>query len=116
MRASRHLGPVLQSAPVQTLLGAIVDRGVSGPSEDDRERGRSFVWGEVADDDGARVVARWSGPEGYVFTADAALRAALRAALAVLNGRAEAGFLTPSLAFGPDFALEMDGTSREDAG
>ena len=109
MKASRRLGPVLQSAPVQALLGTLVDRGVSGPSEEDRERGRSFVWGEAADENGARAVARWSGPEGYAFTADAALRSAL----AVLDGRAAPGFQTPSLAFGPDFALEMDGTFRE---
>ena len=58
----------------------------------------------------ARAVATWAGPEGYAFTADAALRSAL----AVLGGRTEAGFQTPSSAFGADFALEMDGTRRED--
>ena len=111
IKASRALGRVLGSAPVQALLGAIVDRRVSGPTAADRQRGRSFVWGEAADREGHRVVSRWEGLEGYAFTAVAALRSAL----AVLEGRAAPGFQTPSLAFGPDFALEMDGTSREDA-
>ena len=110
LRASRYLGPVLRSAPVQALLKTWVERTVSGPSHADRQRGRSFVWAEATDDAGGRAVARWSGPEGYAFTADAALRSAL----AVLAGRAEAGFQTPSLAFGPDFALEVEGTARED--
>ncbi|HIG75760.1 MAG TPA: saccharopine dehydrogenase [Bacteroidetes bacterium] len=110
MKASRYLGAILQTRPVQSLLGAIVDRRVTGPSEDDRQRGRSFVWGEATDGDGNRVVSRWEGPEGYAFTVDAALRAAL----AVLEGRAAPGFQTPSLAFGPDFALETEGTARED--
>lgn len=110
MKASRYLGPVLRSGLVQRYLRGLVDRRVSGPSEEARERGRSFVWGEATDGDGHRVVSRWEGPEGYTFTADAALRAAL----AVLEGRTSPGFQTPSRAFGPDFALEMDGTSRED--
>ncbi|MEM1055644.1 MAG: saccharopine dehydrogenase NADP-binding domain-containing protein [Bacteroidota bacterium] len=110
MTAARYLGPILRSGPVQALLGALVDRRVTGPTEADRERGRSLVWGEATDDTGRRVVSRWSGPEGYAFTADAALRSAL----AVLEGRTTPGFETPSLAFGPDFALEMEGTARED--
>lgn len=110
MTVSRYLGPVLRSAPVQALLRAYVGRSVSGPDEAARQRGRSFVWGEATDAAGGRVVSRWSGPEGYAFTADAALRSAQ----AVLEGRAEVGFQTPSLAFGADFALEMDGTDRDD--
>ncbi len=110
MKASRYLGPVLQSAPVQALLKGIVARRVSGPSAADRQRGASYVWGEATDADGGRAVATWTGPEGYAFTADAALRSAL----AVLEGRTEPGFQTPSSAFGADFALEMDGTARHD--
>ena len=110
MKASRVLGPVLQSSPVQSLLRALVARTVTGPTEADRQRGASHVWGEATDDAGRQAVATWAGPEGYAFTADAALRSAL----AVLDGRTEAGFQTPSSAFGADFALEMDGTRRED--
>jgi short subunit dehydrogenase-like uncharacterized protein len=110
MKASRVLGPVLQSGPVQALLRGLVSRRVTGPDAAARARGASYVWGEVTDGAGQRAVATWAGPEGYAFTADAALRAAL----AVLDGRTEAGFQTPSSAFGADFALEMEGTSRED--
>ena len=110
MRASRVLGPVLRSAPVQTALRALVSRAVSGPSEADRQRGRSFAWAEATDGAGGRAAAVWSGPEGYALTADTALRSAL----AVLEGRADVGFQTPSQAFGADFALEPEGTARED--
>ena len=110
MKASRYLGPVLRSAPVQGGLRALVSRAVSGPSEADRQRGRSFAWARATDGAGGSAAAVWSGPEGYALTADAALRSAL----AVLEGRADVGFQTPSLAFGPDFALEMDGTARRD--
>ena len=110
MKASRFLGPVLRSSPVQSLMQAAVSRFVSGPSDADRQRGRSFAWAEATDGDGGRAASVWSGPEGYALTADAALRAAL----AVLEGRAEPGFQTPSRAFGADFALEPEGTERRD--
>ncbi len=109
MKASRYLGPVLRSGPVQSVLEAAVSRFVSGPDADARTRGQTFVWARATDDAGGEAIARWSGPEGYAFTADAALRSAL----AVLDGRARPGFLTPSLAFGADFALEVEGTARE---
>jgi short subunit dehydrogenase-like uncharacterized protein len=110
MKASRYLGPILRSAPVQSVLEGAVSRFVSGPDDQARTRGRSFAWARATDGSGGEAIARWSGPEGYAFTADAALRSAL----AVLDGRARPGFLTPSLAFGADFALEVAGTARED--
>ncbi len=110
MKASRWLGPVLSSAPVQGLLRRLVASRASGPDAEQRARGRSFVWGEATDGDGGRVVSRWAGPEGYAFTADAALRATRR----VLDGGIAPGFQTPSRAFGTDFALASEGTSRED--
>ncbi|OZC04189.1 saccharopine dehydrogenase family protein [Rubricoccus marinus] len=110
MKASRWLGPVLTAAPVQGLLRRLVSSRVSGPSAEQRARGRSYVWGEATDGDGGRVVARWAGPEGYSLTADTALRATLR----VLGGGISPGFQTPSLTFGADFALKPEDTSRED--
>ncbi|MEM6325619.1 MAG: saccharopine dehydrogenase NADP-binding domain-containing protein, partial [Bacteroidota bacterium] len=92
MRASNRLSGLLQTRPAQAFLRAMVDRRVTGPTEAERQRGRSFVWGEATDASGGRVVSRWAGPEGYTVTADAALRAAL----AVLEGRTEPGFQTPS--------------------
>jgi short subunit dehydrogenase-like uncharacterized protein len=110
MKASRFLGPVLRAEPVQGLLRRLVSARVTGPSAEDRARGRSFVWAEATDAEGRRAVSRWSGPEGYALTADTALRAALRAT----SGDAAPGFQTPALAFGADFALEPEGTARED--
>ncbi|MGB3542774.1 saccharopine dehydrogenase family protein, partial [Rubrivirga sp.] len=92
MKASRALGPILRSRPVQSVLEAAVSRFVSGPNDGAREQGTSFAWARATDGSGGEAIARWSGPEGYAFTADAALRSAL----AVLEGRARPGFLTPS--------------------
>ena len=50
------------------------------------------------------------GPEGYAFTALAALALAEKA----LDGEAVAGFQTPAKAFGPDFVLDIAGVTRVD--
>ena len=108
--ASRYLGPVLGSAAVRRVLTARVRAGAPGPTEDERRRGRAFVWGEVEDDEGRRAVSRLATPEGYTFTARAALAAVDRA----LAGQAPAGFQTPAKAYGPDFVLGIPGVTRTD--
>jgi short subunit dehydrogenase-like uncharacterized protein len=108
--ASRHLGPLLGSRWVQSALAALVRARVSGPDADARARGRSLLHGEAEHADGRRVAARLVAPEGYAFTALAAVECAER----VLSGKARPGFLTPSLAFGPDLPLDLPGVERID--
>jgi short subunit dehydrogenase-like uncharacterized protein len=109
-RASRLLGGLLRSGPVQGFFRRRIQAGPPGPTAAERARGRSVVWGEACDQAGSRVVARLQGPEGYTLTVQAALRIVER----VLTGRAPAGFQTPATAYGPDFVLELEGVKRED--
>ena len=108
--ASRYLGPILGSAAVRRFLTARVRSGAPGPTEKERRRGRAFVWGEVEDDEGRRATSRLATPEGYAFTASAALAVVAR----VLAGQAPAGFQTPAKAYGPDFVLGIEGVTRTD--
>ena len=108
--ASRYLGPVLGSAVVRRFLTARVRAGAPGPTEDERRRGRGFVWGEVEDAEGRRAISRLATPEGYTFTALAALAVVDR----VLAGQSLPGFQTPARAYGPDFVLGIDGVTRTD--
>lgn len=110
MRLTRLLGPLLGKAKVKRFLRARVRRGPAGPGPESLARTKSYVWGEAVDAAGAVVRARLVGPSGYSLTAITAVRAAMR----VLNGGVATGFVTPSKAFGPDFILEVPGTSRED--
>ena len=68
------------------------------------------MYGEVRDATGTVCRARLSGPEGYTLTADAAVVALEK----TLAGEAKPGFRTPSMAFGPEFVLGLDGVRRED--
>lgn len=110
MRLCRGLEPLVGSRPVRGLLRRWIRRRPPGPTEAERARGESRIWGEVEDDVGGRAAARLRTPEGYTLTAWAAVAATER----VLGGEAPAGFQTPSLAYGPDFVLELEGVVRED--
>ncbi len=107
---SGYVKGVVSSAPVQGFLKGRIRRLPAGPTDEQRARGLSLLWGEVEDAHGRRAVSRLRGPEGYTLTALAALRAMER----VLDGGAQPGFRTPSLAFGADFVLEVPGVERED--
>jgi short subunit dehydrogenase-like uncharacterized protein len=109
-RTSRYLGPVFASGPVRRALLARVRAGAPGPTDEERARGRAFVWGEVEDGEGRRARSRLATVEGYTFTARAALAIVER----VLAGQAPAGYQTPGKAYGPDLVFEVEGTTRTD--
>ncbi|MDT5062367.1 MAG: hypothetical protein QOH63_2826 [Acidobacteriota bacterium] len=110
MKLSRAFGWLLGSQAVQRFLKKRIKAQPPGPDEKERERGKSFVWGEVLDDSGKRAVSRLSGPEGYKLTALTSLAIVGH----VLAGNISTGFQTPSKAYGADLILEIEGVVRED--
>jgi len=110
MIASRALRPLLGSAAVKGFLLSRLDARPAGPSQATRATARAFLWGEVTDGEGRRAVSRLVTPEGYTLTARTALAIVER----VLSGAAPAGFQTPSMAYGADFVLGIEGVRRED--
>ena len=109
-RLSRGLGPILGSKFVQSRLDRKIAGGPAGPSEAQRQRGVSLVWGEALDDRGCRMTSRLRGPEGYTMTALTALAVVER----VLAGEARPGFQTPARMYGADFILTVPGVERVD--
>jgi len=109
-RASRYLGWLLGSRFVQGLLKRRIRARPPGPTEEERARGCSFLWGEAVDDAGQMAVSRLRGPEGYTLT----VRAALAVVERVLAGESPPGFQTPSRAYGADFVLGLEGMARQD--
>ena len=110
LRATRWLRPLLALRPVRAAVGRAARWRPAGPSPGERRRATSVVWGEVEDGAGRRAAARLWCPEGYTFTALAAVELAVR----VEAGEAGPGFRTPSQAFGPDLVLGIGETVRED--
>ena len=110
LAASGLLGGVLSTPLAQGTLRPMIGLLPKGPTERQRRRRRSWVWGRVGDSEGRTATSRLEGPEAYALTAVTAVAAADR----ILRGDHGAGFRTPALAFGPDFVLEVGGVSRED--
>jgi short subunit dehydrogenase-like uncharacterized protein len=111
MWVSSYLRPLLDSSAAQRLLKRLVLRQPPGPSDQERARGISLLWGEVVDDHGTRCVSRIHAPEAYTLTALTALTIAEKA----LAGQVPTGFQTPSRAYGADLILEISGVTREDS-
>lgn len=110
MKFSRHLGWLLGSGLVQGMMKRRIQKQPPGPSDEERKRGLSLLWGEAGNDTGTTCSARIRGPEGYTLTALTSLAVVEK----VLTGGAKPGFQTPSLMYGPDFILEIPGVTRED--
>jgi short subunit dehydrogenase-like uncharacterized protein len=110
-RLSRRFGWLLGSGPIQRWLRRRILAGPPGPTDEQRARGRSYLWGEARDPGGSKVVSRIQGPEGYTMTALTALAVIER----VLDGQFRAGFQTPAKVFDADLILGIPGVQRSDA-
>jgi short subunit dehydrogenase-like uncharacterized protein len=110
MKASRYLGWLLATRPVKRFLQANIPPG--GPSDEEREKGQTLLWGEAWDNEGNRVEARQQGPEGYTLTALTALNISEK----ILAGNFCVGFQTPAKCYGADLILEIEGSDRQDVG
>lgn len=96
---------------VQGLLKRWIDRTQpAGPTAEQRRQSRSVLVADAWDNTGAHVSSRLETAEGYTLTARTAVEIARRVSM----GDASPGFQTPSTAFGADFILSFDGTTRQD--
>ena len=108
MKLSRYLGWLLATGPVQNYLQSKIPPG--GPSDEERARGKTLLWGEASDLNGNSVQSRMQTPEGYTLTALAALNIAEK----ILAGNFTPGYQTPAKAYGADLVMEIDGVARQD--
>ena len=108
LKASRYLGWLLKTKPVQEYLQKQIPAG--GPSDQERAKSKMYLWGEALDLNGNRVESRMTTQEGYTLTALAALKITQK----ILDGNFTPGFQTPAKAYGADLVLEIEGVSRQD--
>jgi short subunit dehydrogenase-like uncharacterized protein len=101
---------VLGIKPLRRLFQKWIARRARGPDEELLRTGRAFAWARAANAQGAEAQAWLETPETYQFTALAGVRCVEK----VLRER-PTGALTPALALGADFVLEIEGTRRLDA-
>ncbi len=109
LKISRYLGWFLATKPLQKILQSQIPEG--GPTDEERAKGKTYLWGEATDEQGNRVEARQQGVEGYTMTVLTALKIAEK----ILGGDFRAGYQTPAKCYGADLILEIEGSNREDA-
>ncbi|MGD8251805.1 MAG: saccharopine dehydrogenase NADP-binding domain-containing protein [Desulfobacterales bacterium] len=110
LRLSRLASPIFRSRWMKRMILHWIEKRVFGPTDQERSRSRSLLWGRAEGPGGAAVESRMSTPNGYSLTAATAVEIARAAA----DGRIPPGFQTPSLALGKDFILTIEGCDRCD--
>ena len=102
LRLARPVASALRVGLLRRAVQAVVGRSVSGPDEEERERGRGQIWGRVEHADGRRVEGTAVTPGGYPFTAVSSVECVRR-----LLEDPPAGAVTPSSAYGMDLLADL---------
>lgn len=108
LKASRYLGWLFATKPMQDYLQNQIPPG--GPSDEERAKGKTLLWGQAEDANGSRAECRMTAPEGYTTTALTALNIIQK----ILDGNLKPGYQTPAKAYGDDLILEIEGVTRQD--
>ncbi|MCB1608713.1 MAG: saccharopine dehydrogenase NADP-binding domain-containing protein [Xanthomonadales bacterium] len=92
------------------LLERYVNGASEGPTDEERNKGRTWFWGEVVNDVGTRASTVISAPEGYTLSTSCALYAVER----LLGGDSPEGWRTPAQVFGTDPLRSLPGLKLTD--
>lgn len=96
---------------IQKLVRKKIENSVTGPSQEELEKGKTYIIGTVKNTKGEMKTSTLITPEAYHLTSLTALKSALKL---VEGNKANTGYLTPAQAFGKDFILEFDQVWREE--
>jgi short subunit dehydrogenase-like uncharacterized protein len=99
---------LLRTTMVRNYLKKKIKQRPAGPSDEQRSKAASLVWGQVTDAKGKTATARLSGPDGYTLTTYSALIITQK----VLNANFIPGYQTPASAYGEDLVMEIPGVER----
>lgn len=103
---------LLSRKSIRKMAQAVAGVTMTGPDENARRTGRSYLWARAKDSSGNIVEAWLETAEAYRLTAVAAVSAVEK----ILAGElAASGALTPAQAFGADFVLELENSRRFDS-
>jgi short subunit dehydrogenase-like uncharacterized protein len=97
---------LLRSEKVRNIIRQKVSKRPPGPGDEQRNKAKSLVWGEVSNGIGHTVSSHYSCADGYTLTAHACCIIARK----ILEGNFKAGYQTPSSCFGEKLVCEIPGT------
>jgi short subunit dehydrogenase-like uncharacterized protein len=100
---------LLRSDTIRNYIKKKIQKRPPGPSDEERSKATSLVWGQVTNATGKTATVRLSGPEGYTLTTHSALIIVQK----VLNGNFVPGYQTPASAYGENVVMEIPGVQKE---
>lgn len=100
---------LLRTSSVRSYIKRKIDKRPAGPSDEERSKAVSLIWGQATNTKGEKVTARMSCPDGYTLT----MHASLLISQKILSGNFKAGYQTPASAYGDDLVMEVPGVKRE---
>lgn len=105
MKMQALFNPLLRNNFIKKQIQQYVDRKIVGPTAEQLEKGRSYIWGKVSNAKGETKEARLECAEGYKLTAEMSLIITEK----VLANSFTGGYHTPAELFGHGLILEMEG-------
>jgi len=100
---------LLRTNFIRGMIRKRINRRPAGPTDDERKKAKSLVWGQAVNSKAESATVRMSGPDGYTLTTHATLILAKK----VLQGNLKPGYQTPASAYGEDLILEVPDVQRE---
>jgi short subunit dehydrogenase-like uncharacterized protein len=100
------LRPFIHWGPIKRFLQGRIKKKPAGPSHEQRQKAKMFIWGEVFNNIGSFKRYLLETPEGYTLTAMTSVDIAKQISEKTIS---LSGFYTPAQAFGSDYILKFEG-------
>ena len=97
---------LLRTEFVRNIIRKKIKAKPAGPSDEQRQKSRSLVWGEAANASGEKITACISSLDGYTLTAHSSLLISKK----ILDGNFKTGYQTPAGCYGENLIIEVPGT------
>jgi len=100
---------LLRTNFIRKIIKKKIDSRPAGPSDEQRSKAMSLVWGQVSNRKGETKTVRMSCADGYTLT----MQSSLLISKKVLEGNFKPGYQTPASAYGEDLVMELPNVKRE---
>jgi short subunit dehydrogenase-like uncharacterized protein len=94
---------------IRKIIKTKIDKRAPGPSDEQRSKALSLVWGQVGNPNGETATVRMNCPDGYTLT----MQTTLLITQKVLQGNFKPGYQTPASAYGENLIMELPNVKKE---
>ena len=99
---------LLRTNFIRNIIKKKIKARPAGPSDEQRQKSSSLVWGEVSNTKGEKITACISCFDGYTLTAHSSLLITKK----ILGGNYKTGYQTPAGCYGENLIMEIPNTKQ----